>query len=129
MNNGLLTKKDFEDYKHMFFGPNVIVVPSSRGLIQIRVVTGVCSNWNCNADNLVSLNLSEYQFDVDALVFCIYNEETRSNHIVGWILFDELLKRGEVLEEDGIVHLTIPINSLEKPDTLNKLPEKSLNGS
>jgi len=118
MNNGLLTKKDFEDYKHMVIGPNVIVVPSSRGLIQIRVVTGICSNWNCNTDNLVSLNLSEYQFDVDVLTFCIYSEETRNRHILGWILFDELLTKGEALENDDKVHLTIPINRLEKMENL-----------
>jgi hypothetical protein len=117
MNKKDTKKIDYTDFKSMVNGPSILFSPKHK--INLRSRAGSCDHWNQNTENLVALDLREHTYNADAYAFSILDMANKRQFIVGWMLFDELINKSNVVIEDETIYLTIPIKSLhdmEKDD-------------
>ncbi len=120
MNN----KQNFTDYKNLVNGPSVMVAKTDKGNVTTRVRTGSCDNWNGNENNLVSLDIRDHDKYVDQYVFTVLDMTNNEGFMVGWIFYDELIEKAEVVFEDDTIYLALPINKLRSAESLDKFLKK-----
>lgn len=115
-------KQDFIEYQNMANGPSHFKAKFPNGEVIIRTRAGLVHDWNCNADNLIALDISEHDFSTDLYIFVLIDDITNRAYSMGWISFDELLEKSEPIFDKETIYLTIPINKLNPIEDFKKLP-------